>query len=181
MFENRIFIYGVPGVGKTYYSKILGEKLNLPVMEGDTIKRKYRKDKDKKTHPFLYLGTCKAYREFGKLNEENVIKGLIAVREELNKVVLDEIKKHEKLILECAFFNPETLKDLGHLILLITKDENAHRKQFLHHLEKRFDIEEKEFKAARLAQEYLIQEANKLGVEIIDNNKFREEVSTISS
>jgi len=25
----RIFIYGVPGAGKTYYSKILGKKLNL--------------------------------------------------------------------------------------------------------------------------------------------------------
>ena len=40
----RIFIYGVPGVGKTYFSKSLGRELNLSVVEADKIKKKLLKE-----------------------------------------------------------------------------------------------------------------------------------------
>ena len=74
---NRIFIYGVPGAGKTFYSKMLGKKLMIPVFEADKLKRK----------PLPKLTTCLAYKTFGKQTAENVIKGLMLVRDTYREVV----------------------------------------------------------------------------------------------
>ncbi len=170
MNANKILIYGVSGSGKTYFSKKLGKQLGLPVFEADKIKDKLRETKKKEEYPFIYLGTCQAYRYFGELNKENVIKGLLSVREALNQAVIDELQKHDQIIMEGAFFDPDSLKNLGRVILLTTIDEKRHRKQFLSHREKMLDIKNNQFKAARIIQGYLIEEAKSLGLEIIDSN-----------
>lgn len=166
----NIFIYGVPGVGKTHYSKILRKKLGLSIIEADKIKRKARENKPRKESPFLYLGTCLAYKQFGELNEENVIKGLMAVRNALMEAVETEIKTNEDTIIEGAFLDPNSLNKFGKVILLTTSDEQKHKKQFLKHREKLFDFKGNEFKAARILQEYSVNEAKNLGIEIINNN-----------
>lgn len=163
----RIFIYGVPGVGKTHYSKILGKELGLIVSEADKVKRKARKNKSKAKHPFLYLGTCLAYKQFGDLSEENVIKGLLAVRRALNEAVDEEVKENDNLIMEGAFLDPQSIKIFGRTVLLVIRDEQKHKKQFLHHREKLFDFNGNEFKAGRMIQDYLISEATRLGTEIM--------------
>lgn len=165
----RLFIYGVPGSGKTHYSKVLGKKLNLPVIEADKIKKKARKDKSRKEYPFLYLGTCLAYKQFGDLNKENAIKGLKAVRHALNEAITGEINENNNSIIEGAFLDPNSLTKFGRVILLITVDEQQHRKQFLKHREKLFDFKGNEFKSARLIQDFLIDEAKELNIEIIKN------------
>src|SRR5260221_10200244 len=109
--NNKIIIYGVPGAGKTYFSKSLAKELSIPVFEADKIKDKLRKTKSKEKFPFLYLGTCLAYKSFGELNEENVIRGLLAVRETLNLAVIDELQSHKYIIIEGAFLDPNTLKN----------------------------------------------------------------------
>ena len=167
--SENIFIYGVPGVGKTHLSMELGKKLGLSVYEGDKIKSGLRKIVSKKESPFLYLGTCKAYKQFGELNRENVIHGLLAVREALRVAVLEKGKGH-KIILEGAFLDPGILKELGRPILVTTSDEEIHKKQFLSHREKLLDFAGNEFKAARIIQSYLIDEATKLKIQIIENN-----------
>ncbi|RJQ24760.1 hypothetical protein C4577_07045 [Candidatus Parcubacteria bacterium] len=165
----KIFIYGVPGSGKTYYSKLLGTKLNLPVIEADRIKKEHRSGKSKKLYPCLYLGTCQAYKKFGDLTSDNTIKGLFAVRKALDNVIKNKIKKQSDLILEGAFLDPKSLKEFGKVMLLVTKDEKLHKKQFLHHREKILDLKGNEFKAARLVQEYLIQEAKEFSIEVVEN------------
>lgn len=165
----NVFIYGVPGAGKTHFSKILGKDLGLSVVEADKIKKKARKDKSRKEHPFLYLSTCFAYRQFGDLNKENVIKGLTAVRLALNKAVEEKIKENDNSIIEGAFLDPNSLTKFGRVILLITTDEQQHKKQFQKHREKLFDFKGNEFKSARLIQEFLIDEAKELNIEIIKN------------
>lgn len=157
----RIFIYGVPGAGKTYYSKVLGNKLNLPVFEADKLKRG--------VFPFQNLSTCLAYEKFGALTLENVIKGLLLVRGTYQKVVEEEILKSSNFIMEGAFLDPNSLTKFGKPILLITSDENKHQSQFLKHREKLLDFKKDEFRAARMIQKYLITEAKKLGIEIIEN------------
>lgn len=152
----KIFIYGVPGAGKTYFSKALGKELNLSIFEGDKLK---------KGEP----GTCQAYKLFGDLNEENVIKGLMFVRNALKETVNNEIEKHESLILEAAFLDPNELKNKGRIILVTNQDEKKHKEYFLKHREKLLDFKGNEFKAARIVQEYLIKEAEKLDIEIISN------------
>lgn len=166
----KIFIYGVPGVGKTHFSKELGKELNLPVLECDDIKRKLRKGKSKSDYPFLFLGTCQAYQCFGDLNKDNVIKGLFAVRNALREAVELEIKNHENLILEGAFLDPHLVRNFGKPILLTVTDEKRHERQFLSHREKLLDFQRGEFKAARILQKYLIAEAENLHIEIVKND-----------
>ena len=168
-----IFIYGVPGVGKTYFSKSLGRELNLSVVEADKIKKKLRKDKSKEEFPFLYLGTCSAFNEFGRLDEENAIKGLLSVRNALKEEVSREVLNKDNFILEGAFLDPKTLNEYGRTILLICNDEKLHKKYFYRHREKLLDFKGEEFKAARIIQEYLIKEALELSVEIIDNTTIK--------
>ena len=73
--DFKIFIYGVPGSGKTYISQKMSDNLKLPLFEADTLKEELKKLTTKEDSPFLFLGTCQAYRHFGELNDENVIKG----------------------------------------------------------------------------------------------------------
>ncbi|OGG06859.1 hypothetical protein A2872_00550 [Candidatus Gottesmanbacteria bacterium RIFCSPHIGHO2_01_FULL_42_12] len=152
-----IFIYGVPGSGKTYYSKQLSKKLNVPHVEADKwVKKKY--------------GTCQAFKLFGPLNETNAIKGLLAVRGETRENVRKLLAKNES-IFEGAFLDPNDLTLLGKVILLVVPDEKQHRKQFYAHREKLLDFSGGEFRAARMIQDYLITEAKKLGIEILEKVK----------
>lgn len=155
----NIFIYGVPGVGKTYYSKNLGKKLNIPVFETDKLKKK----------PLPKLATCLAYKTFGKLTIENAIKGLMLVRDTYREAVEQEISKYKNIIMESAFLDPNSLILIGKPVLLITSDKNKHLSQFSRHREKIFDIYKNEFRAARIIQKYLITEARKLYIEIVEN------------
>ena len=162
--SQRIFIYGAPGVGKTYYSKILSRQTGYSVIAGDRIKKKLG----------IKIGTCQAFKKFGDLNRGNVIKGLFFVRKTLKSAVLKETTKSDAIILEGAFLDPQQLLPLGRVILLTTTDENQHKKQFRHHLEYLFDIHGTGFKAARIIQDYLLNEAKKLGVEILDSSKLKQ-------
>lgn len=155
----NFFIYGVPGAGKTYYSKTLGKKLNISVFEADKLKKK----------PLPKLTTCLAYKIFGDLTTENVIKGLMLVRDTYRDVVEKEVIKYDDLIMEGAFLDPISLVKFGKPILLICPNEVRHKRQFLMHREKQLDFHGNEFKAARIIQKFLIAEAKKLQIKIVEN------------
>lgn len=156
----KTFVYGVPGSGKTYYSRALGKKFNIPVFEADKLKKKSSS---------RILSTCLAYTEFGNFSPENVIKGLLLVRDTYREVVEQEIMKHDKLILEGAFLDPISLLKFGKPILLICPNEVRHKRQFLMHREKLLDFHGNEFKVARIIQKFLIAEAKKLQIKIVKN------------
>lgn len=169
--NKRVFIYGSPGAGKTTYSLSLQKKLGSPLVEADYLREVVaQKEKTKEQDPFLYVGTKEAYRHFGKLNQENVIKGLGAVRNSMAPYVDREVSRYpDSLILEGAFLDPAILSTQGKLILLTTKDESAHRQQFF----KNREVNEENtssFSAARILQEYLLEEAARYPVEIIDSS-----------
>lgn len=176
MKEQRIFIYGVPGTGKTYVSHLLSDKLKTQVLEGDLIKKEMQKYSSKEINPILFSGTCTAYREFGELNYLNAIKGLKAVREMLKNKVLNEIKNYQNFILEAAFLVPKSLKNEGMIFLITTIDEQEHKEHFFKHRNKTNDLINSEFKAARIIQGFLIEEAKSLGIKILDNHRNPEEL-----
>ncbi len=167
---KKVFIYGVPGSGKTYLSQKIAHDLNLPLFEADTLKEPLRKLTTKEESPFLFLGTSQAFRYFGGLNINNAIKGLKAIREVLVDAVNKKIQNHKEIVMEGAFLDPNLLKDQGKLILVITSDEKQHNEQFFNHREKN-EANLEEFKATRIIQDFLINEAKDLNIEIIENNK----------
>jgi 2-phosphoglycerate kinase len=168
--KPKIFIYGVPGSGKTTFSLDLKDKMNYPLVEGDTLRVLAQKDKTREEDPFAYMGTSGAFRKFGDLTEENVIKGLKAVRRNMVPYIQEEIEKYpDILILECAFLDPEQVMSKGKIILLTKKDEESHRKQFFAH-RKENEKSLEHFKAARIIQDFLIEEAKNYPVEIVENN-----------
>jgi 2-phosphoglycerate kinase len=168
--NSKIFIYGVPGSGKTTYSLDLKEKMDYPLVEGDTLRILAQKDKTREQDPFAYMGISGAFRKFGDLTEENVIKGLKAVRKNMVPYIQEEIEKYPNtLIFECAFLDPEQVIDKGKVLLLTKKDEKDHRKQFFAHREENEKSLE-HFRAARIIQSFLVEEAKNYNIEIIENN-----------
>ena len=167
---DKTFIYGVPGSGKTYLSQKIAKDFNLPLFEADTLKDSLRKLTTQKESPFLFLGTNQAFRYFGELNINNAIKGLKAVRNILADVVNKEIQNHDEVVMEGAFLDPNLLKSVGEVILVVTLDEKQHRDRFFNHREKN-EANLEEFKAARIIQDFLVKEAEDLNIEIIENKK----------
>jgi hypothetical protein len=68
--------------GKTYQSWKLSEEKNIPVLEADDLRASAQSDHTREEDPFVYLGTTEAYKKFGELNRENVIKGLLSCKED---------------------------------------------------------------------------------------------------
>lgn len=169
--NNKIFIYGAPGAGKTSFSIALQKKLDYPLVEADYLREVVaQKEKTREEDLFVYVGTKEAFRHFGPLNEENVIKGLGAVRASMNLYVEKEIARYSgDLILEGAFLDPEKISGVGRMILVVTSDEDKHRSQYFAHREKTEENKET-FKTSRMIQDYLIQEAPKYKVTIIENS-----------
>ncbi|OGE79011.1 MAG: hypothetical protein A2751_00940 [Candidatus Doudnabacteria bacterium RIFCSPHIGHO2_01_FULL_46_14] len=167
---SKIFIYGAPGVGKTTYGRRLKSELDYPLVEADYLREVVaQKEKTEKEDPFLYVGTKEAFRRFGALTEENVVKGLKAVRESMSFYVDREISKFpDNLIMEAAFLDPQKLQKFGKLILIETPDKEKHSSQYFQHRERTYDRIEG-FEASRIIQDYLIKESENFPVEIIEN------------
>lgn len=175
--NKKTFIYGVPGSGKTYVSLFLQKQFGTSLLEVDLLRSVAQKNTTADKDPFLFVGTCQAYKYFGEMSEENCKKGLIAVREAMSNIVEKEIGNID--IAEGAFLNPNTLGGLGRMILVVTLDENKHREQFFQNRPEN-DDKINEFKSARIVQGYLIQEARELGVCIIENNyQLRQQLENI--
>lgn len=167
---KKYFILGAPGVGKTTFSQLLHTKLNIPLVEGDYLREILaQKEKTEEQDPFVYVGTKEAFRKFGDLTEENVIKGLHAVRKSMESYVEKEISLHDKIVLEAAFLEPSHVIKYGKVILVTCSDEEKHKLQFFEHRNKTF-FNEEGFKAARILQQYLIKEARKYNLLIIEND-----------
>jgi 2-phosphoglycerate kinase len=171
----RILIYGTPGAGKTTSARLLHDKTGLELYEGDYLREvKLPSEVGESEDTFLYIGTKQAWRHFGKLNNKNAIKGLLAVRSSMLPYIEKELTERKSIIFEAAFLDPSKTKG-DELYLVVTSNENKHRKQFFKE-RKYFHPEygtkelEEGFEASRLIQSYLIEEASKLRVNIIEND-----------
>lgn len=152
----QILIYGVPDVGKTTLSKLLHAKTGIPLVEGDYIKTPYP-------------ATKFAWRKYGPLTKENAVKGLHYVREYMDRYVDETLAKHQTLILESVFINPIKYHTTATMFLVVSPAEAMHRKQFFAHREETNESIEN-FKAIRMIQEYLLEEARWLNVVVVRND-----------
>ena len=127
----KIFIYGVPGAGKTTISWHLKRLLNVPLVEGDQLRGIAQIGRTREEAPFLYLGTTEAWQMFGKFNEpEAVAKGIQAVRDALSSSVENELGLYAgSVIMEAAFLDSARLTSKVKIVLVVTREES-----FLFHL-----------------------------------------------
>jgi 2-phosphoglycerate kinase len=168
--NQKVFIYGVPGSGKSTFSKLLSKKLKLALYEADKIKLVARYGKTIETDPYYFIPTTSAYKVIGERTPENVINGMLNVRKVFNDLIEEKIKSFKNgCVVESAFLNPAELKAQGIVILLTTPSETQHKKQFL--IDRTNEsITNGQFDNARLIQKYLISEAKKLNIQILKNN-----------
>lgn len=81
---RRIFIYGVPGSGKTTIGRALATRLDYRFVEADCVRDHVQgSSPDACQDPFLALGTTEVWRLFGELSQSTAVRGLMAVRDAL--------------------------------------------------------------------------------------------------
>jgi 2-phosphoglycerate kinase len=163
--HSKIFLYGVPGVGKTYLSKKLAKIYKLPVIELDKLRIHAQEGKLIETDPFLFLGTTEAYKVFGKPTKQNILRGLNEVRDAFNPLINDSLDTvgNKQFIAESAFIKPDLYKNQGIVILIIQPDIDVHKKQFFTHRKNNEEMR-KSFLAARVIQDYLQKEAKEKNI-----------------
>jgi 2-phosphoglycerate kinase len=162
--NKNILFYGVPGIGKTYITRKLSKKYNLPLIELDSLRKPLQIYSDLSSNPFLFYGTTEAYKAFGESTQGNIIKGLLSVRQAMETSVRELLSDiNTRTIIEGAFLDPKYAIQYGEVLLLKQEDEQKHRQQFF---ENREDTEdnEKSFVVSRVLQDYLIKEASKYRV-----------------
>ncbi len=170
MNRNNIFIYGVPGVGKTYTSKELQKQTGYETIELDFLRKKAQEGKTIETNPFVFLGTTEAYKAFGEPSENNIIKGLIKVREVLFPYIKYYLSNYaENYIAEAAFVSPQYALEKGIPILLVESNLTTHRKQFFANRNNTKEMEIS-FSVSRIIQKYLKKEAESLNIKIYESD-----------
>jgi 2-phosphoglycerate kinase len=174
----KLFIYGVPGVGKTHASHLLAKRLKLPLLEADTLWKVAQRGKSPATHPFLFAHTCKAYQLIGPKKKINIIKGLREVRKAMGSHILRAIKKYPAdLVAEASFLDPHVLSKLGTMILVVARDKARHEKQFFAHRDKKRNATE--FLVARTIQRFLIDEARKNNIQLVETDEAADTISSL--
>lgn len=175
---QRIFIYGVPGSGKTTIGQALAARLDYLFVEADCVRDHAQgRSSHARRDPFLALGTTEAWRPFGELSQSTAVRGLMAVRDALAPFVAEEIEKQRvPFVLEAAFLQPSDVRHVGPVLLIVTEDELAHENRFFEHrVRDQSNIDA--LRAARILQVYLMQEARQAGIGILSNCGTVEEVT----
>ena len=169
---DKHFIYGVPGVGKTTIASSFAKRHNYLYLELDFLRLKAQKLASRDEEPFIYEYSTDAWKKFGRLSNQTAIQGFLAVRKAFQKYIAHELTLHGGgYIAEVVYIDPSTvLGPDSRVTLVVTPNEQLHYSHFFLHREHSAD-EDTQFKAARYIQEFLIDEATSLGVEIFENNQ----------
>lgn len=169
---TKHFLYGVPGVGKSTIAAQVASNNNLFCIELDDVRPKAQKLVSRDEEPFVYEYSTEAWKRFGKLDKITAVEGFLAVRQAFQKYIAEELSQHgDGYIAEAVYVDPNLVTEDKEAVitLLVTRSEELHYSHFFLH-RKHTDEEDSQFRAARLIQEYLIEEAEKLGVKILENN-----------
>ena len=160
--KNKFFIYGVAGAGKSWFSLHLKRDLDLPLLSGDYIRSVAQLEANIEDNPELYYNHDYV--------ADNPIQDILNIRRLVKPHFLHEINFYiGGIIVEGSCLDPNITRELGKTVLIITEDESQHQKQYFQY--RAFnDKTIAKFKVKRLKQEYLIKEAKKLGIPIINNS-----------
>jgi 2-phosphoglycerate kinase len=169
---TKYFIYGVPGVGKSTIASQMAGKERLLYIELDNVRARAQKIVSRNEEPFVYEYSTEAWKKFGVLNKDNAVKGFLAVRQAFQKYIAEELNKYSVgYIAEAVYVDPNLVTKDNHaaITLIVAKNEALHYSHFFLHRD-HSEEEDNQFKAARFVQDYLIKEADRLGINLAEND-----------
>ena len=140
-----IFIGGVPCTGKTSVSGFVARNLGIDIMlSGDYLREFVRSFiASKKEYETLSVSVYDAWKYFGEMNNDNIIKGYKEQSRLISRgigALIDRANKNgESLVIESLYFYPDELKQLkeNNVISLYihVSDEERYRKMMMERIQ----------------------------------------------
>jgi 2-phosphoglycerate kinase len=193
-------IFILEGASSTGKSMIALEMIfNLGVtriLSTDTIRQVLRSIKDENKHPELFCHTYQAHihKQVGSENLDPILRGFLAQLEHIDPFVKSGVQKFinegTDALVEGVHIIPGALEGLsvGVIEILIDPDAKTHEEMFvskyrsgkLRTVSKDEAIRINEFQAAKMIQEYMIEQAKAKNIHTIPFNDYENAVSSIS-
>ena len=188
---------GASATGKSMIAINLVQDLaSTRFISTDTVRQFLRGIYTKKDHPELYCHTYQAFKhkQSGSSSLDSVVRGYIAQCELISPPVIDMVRRiHEEgavTVAEGVHLQPGSINHLskGTLEILINPNEETHKAMFaskfaagkLKSVSKNSITREEEFQSTRKIQNYMIVEAKKHNLSIIDLESYEDTRSEIS-
>ncbi len=180
-----VFIAGIPGVGKTSLASYIAKKNNIDIMlSGDYLReflRSYLND------DVMNVSVYEAWRFFGPMNNENIIKGYLYQAELMyrgyNKIISRALKNGESMVIESLYFDPgmfdfDIIKKIKIFYIYIS-DINIHRQRLLSrtmytHKNDPGERLAEQLPVYKIMEDYSIKKCNEYNINAINNINFDE-------
>jgi len=188
---------GASATGKSMLAiDLIHDLTSTRFISTDTVRQILRGIYTKKEYPELYCHTYQAFKhkQSGDSSLDSVVRGYIAQCELISPSVIEMVKQIQAegaiAVLEGVHLRPGSISHLskGTLEILINPDEETHKAMFvskyvaakLKSVSKESITREEEFQSTRKIQDYMISEAQKHDLSVIDLKSYEDARSEIS-
>ena len=187
-----ILIGGVPGVGKTSISGYIASKLGINIVLSGDYLREFLRAYSFEDNDSMKYSVYDSWKDFGPMNEDNIIKGYLKqgnlLWKGLHRLISRAIENGESMIIEVLYFMPQFFQDFSNQDLfplyLYISDEELHARR----LNERVEFTHYNSPGSRLVSHlseyrsimtYTLRNINDARIMVYDNldyNKTRDEI-----
>jgi len=188
---------GASATGKSMLAiELVHDLASTRFISTDTVRQILRGIYTEKDHPELHCHTYQAFKhkQSGSSSLDSVVRGYIAQCELISPPLIEMILRiHEEgaiALVEGVHLQPGSINHLskGTLEILVNPNEETHKAMFtskhvagkLQSVSKELMTREEEFQSTRKIQDYLIVEAKKHNLSIVDLESYEDARSEIS-
>jgi 2-phosphoglycerate kinase len=192
-----LILEGASSTGKSMIALEMIFNLGVTrILSTDTIRQVLRSIKDEKETPELFCHTYQAHihKQVGSESLDPILRGFLAQLEHIDPFVKRGVQKFVNegtdTLVEGVHIIPGNLQRLsaGIIEVLINPDTNTHEEMFvskyrsgkLRTVSKDEEIRTREFKAAKMIQEYMVEQAKTKNTHIIPFKDYGIAVASIS-